>query len=131
VPRLFISPKILIAVTVAALALSTAIAWGQKTDPLVGKWKMLATTPDGSQIPWGLTITYANGKYGATASSPSNEGEGPVKDLTVDGSKVHFRVPYEGEDYDIDLKLDGNSLVGTWSGNGETGQMKGEKITSS
>jgi hypothetical protein len=115
----------------AVLALSTGIARGQKADPLVGKWKMVSSTPDGNQVPWGLTITYANGKYGATASSPSEEGEGPVKDLTVDGSKVHFRVPYEEEDYDIDLKLDGSSLVGTWSGNGSSGETKGQKATSS
>ena len=127
------SPRILLATTccLVALALSTGIARGQKADALIGKWKMVSTTPDGSQVPWGLSISYANGKYGATASSPSNEGEGPVKDLTVDGSKVHFRVPYEGEDYDIDLKLDGSSLVGTWSGNGETGETKGEKVANS
>jgi len=113
----------------AAIVLSTETARGQKTDPLVGKWSMTSTTSDGDEIPWTLTFSYANGKYSAT--SAYDQGEGPVKDLTVEGSKVHFRMPREGEDYDVDLKLNGGSLVGTWSGNGMSGGTKGHKAASS
>src|ERR1700745_3134370 len=113
----------------AAIVLSTGTATGQKTDPLVGKWTMTYTPSDGDEIPWSLTFSYADGKYSATSSYA--EGEGPVKDLVVEGSKIHFRVPYEGEDYDIDLKLGGGSLVGTWSGNGMSGQTKGHKAAAS
>ena len=113
----------------AAIVLSTETARGQKTDPLVGKWSMTSTTSDGNEIPWTLTFSYANGKYSATSSY--DQGEGPVKDLAVDGSKIHFRVPYEGDDYDIDLKLNSGSLVGTWSGNGMSGGTKGHKAASS
>lgn len=110
----------------AALTIfSTILAFAQKTDPLVGKWKMSSTTPDGDQVPWTLTITYADGKYAATAAA--GEGEGPVSELKVDGTKLHFRVPYQGNEYDIDLKLEGDSLAGTWSGGGSSGETKGQK----
>lgn len=109
--------------------LSTGIARSQQTDPLVGKWKMLSTTPDGDQVPWKLTITYADGKYSATAGT--DQGEDAVNELKVDGAKIHFRVPYHGNEYYLDLKLDGDSLVGAWSGQGSTGDTKGQRSTAS
>lgn len=119
--------RVLAAITFCSLAilLSTNIAHSQQPDPLVGKWKMVSTTEDGSQVLWSLTITYVHGNYGATANT--DQGEAPVKDLKVDGSTIHFRVPYQGDEYDIDLKLDGGSLAGTWSGNGGSGETKGHK----
>ena len=57
----------------------------------------------------------------------SDEGESAAKDFKVEGSKIHLRAPYEGEEYDIDLKLVDGKLTGTWSGNGDSGQTKGEK----
>jgi hypothetical protein len=112
-------------VCLLAVLLSSRMALGQKADPLVGKWNMTSKTPDGDQVAWTLTITYADGKYAATSSA--GEGEGQVSDLKVDGANVHFRVPYQGNQYDIDLKLDGDSLVGTWSGGGSSGETKGQK----
>lgn len=131
VTRSSVSLKFLVAIIFCfvPVVLSTGTARGQKTDPLVGKWSMTSTTSDGDEIPWSLTFSYANGKYSATSSY--DQGEGPVKDLVVEGSKIHFRVPHEGDDYDIDLKLNGGSLVGTWSGNGMSGGTKGHKAASS
>lgn len=100
-------------------------AQAQQNDALVGHWKMLSSTDNGDEIPWNLSISYGDGKYSATASIES--GENPVKDLKVEGKTIHFRVPYQGNDYEIDLKLVGEKLKGTWSGNGDSGDTKGEK----
>jgi|GEM_PF-2493591 len=108
-----------------AVILIAGVASARQSNALVGKWKMVSTTDDGSEVPWNLSITYEEGKYGATSSADG--GEGPVKDLKVDGTSVHFRVPYQGDEYDIDLKLAGNKLAGTWSGNGASGDTKGER----
>jgi hypothetical protein len=51
------------------------------------------------------------------------------RNFKADGSKIHLRAPYKGEEYDIDLKLVDGKLVGTWSGNGDSGETKGEKAT--
>jgi hypothetical protein len=109
----------------AALLGAWSMAWAQSADTLAGKWKMVSVTPDGNNIDWTLSVTNSDGKYAATVVGA--DGEAPVKDLRVDGNKVHFRTPYQGEEYDIDLKLEGNKLSGTWSGNGDSGQTKGEK----
>jgi hypothetical protein len=102
-----------------------SMAWAQSSSALTGKWKMTSVTPDGNDIAWTLSVTNSGGEYAATAASA--DGEMPVKDLRVDGNKVHFRTPYQGEEYDIDLTLQGDKLNGTWSGNGDSGQTKGEK----
>ncbi|MGI9071010.1 MAG: hypothetical protein ACR2JB_06720 [Bryobacteraceae bacterium] len=92
---------------------------------LAGKWKMNSTTPDGNDVYWTLSITYKDGNYSATLSS--DDGETSAKDFKVEGSKVHLQAPYQGDEYDIDLKLVDGRLVGTWSGNGDSGETKGEK----
>lgn len=102
-----------------------SMAWAQSSSGLAGKWKMTSVTSDGNDIAWTLSITNSDGKYAATVATP--DGETAVKDLRVDGNKVHFRTPYQGEEYDIDLTLQGDKLNGTWSGNGDSGQTKGEK----
>lgn len=102
-------------------------AWQNKD--LIGKWNMVSITPDGDEIPWTLSITYQDGKYSATTGS--REGEAEAKDVQIDASTVHLRVPYQGAEYSIDLKLKDNKLVGTWSGNGDSGDTKGEKAATS
>ncbi len=91
---------------------------------LLGEWKMISTAPD-NDVPWTLTITYQNGKYDASAST--DESTGPVSDLYVEGNSVHFSVEYDGYDYAIDLKLEGDSLIGTWAGRGSSGETRGRK----
>jgi hypothetical protein len=50
-----------------------------------------------------------------------------VKDFTSSGDTIKFKVPYEGADYDIDLKATDDMLVGTWSGGGNSGKTSGTK----
>jgi hypothetical protein len=105
--------------------LCTGTAQAQEDSAVTGKWKMVSTSPDGTDVHWTLSIAYKDGIYSATMSS--DEGEGAAKDFKVEGSKIHLRAPYEGEEYDIDLKLVNGKLAGTWSGNGDSGETKGEK----
>lgn len=118
----------LITTTVAflcAAVLGTRMANAQQNEQLTGKWQMDSTTPDGNDVYWTLSITYKDGNYSATLGS--SEGETAAKEFKVDGSKIHLRAPYQGEEYDVDLKLVDGKLVGTWSGNGDSGETKGEK----
>ncbi len=93
---------------------------------LLGKWNMTSTAPK-NYVPWTLTIDYKDGKYAAISSTADSTG--PVKDFRVDGNALHFSVEYQGGEYDIDLKLQGDSLTGTWSGQGDSGETKGSKTS--
>ncbi len=108
-----------------AMLLCTSAAHAQQNEQLTGKWNMVSTTPDGNDIAWTLSITYKDGNYSAMIGG--DQGETTANDFRVEGSKVHMRVPYRGEEYDIDLSLKEDKLVGTWSGNGDSGTTKGEK----
>ncbi len=110
---------------IACLAFYVGLCLAQQNSQLPGKWNMVSLTPDGDQIAWTLSIANGDGKYSATVDG--NDGPSAAKDLKVEGSKVHFRTTYQDEDYDIDLKLDGDKLAGTWSGNGNSGETRGTK----
>ncbi|HEY7303981.1 MAG TPA: hypothetical protein VH601_07705 [Bryobacteraceae bacterium] len=117
------------ALCVAFTICLSGLCYSQKSAEITGKWSMVSITPDGDQIPWTLSINNDNGKY--TATVEGNEGRSSARDIKVDGVTVHFRTTYQDEDYDVDLKLQENRLVGTWSGNGESGETQGTRATGS
>src|SRR5580765_2455283 len=98
---------------IALIFCLSALCYSQKSAKISGKWSMVSVTPDGDQVPWTLSISNDNGKY--TATIEGKEGQSPAKDVRVDGATIHLRTTYQDEDYDIDLKLEENRLVGTWS----------------
>jgi hypothetical protein len=95
---------------------------------LVGAWNMNSLTPDGDSVPWKLTLKQQDGKW--VGSIASDQGQNPISNVKVDGTKIHFTTPYQGEYYDQDLELQGGKLVGTWSGNGNSGKTTGERAAS-
>jgi hypothetical protein len=97
---------------------------GQDYKSLVGKWNMTSET-DGDSVRWVLALKDVDGKL--AASLVASEGELPAKDFTYTDGVLKFKVPYEGEEYDIELKIDGEKLAGTWSGNGASGRTSGLK----
>lgn len=111
-----------------ALVLCTGMAHAQEDSAVTGKWNMVSSTPDGADVHWTLSISYKDGTYSAMMGS--QEGESAAKDFEVKGSKIHLRAPYQGEEYDVDLRLVNGNLTGTWSGNGDSGETKGEKAAS-
>jgi len=107
------------------LAAATMCAFAQDHKTLVGKWNMTSET-SGDPVNWTLVFKEDNGKL--TAVLAAGEGEQPVKDLSYTNGVLKFKVPYQGEYYDIDLKQNGEKLDGTWSGmNGDSGKTSGTK----
>jgi len=121
-----VSRKLYASFAVLALMLGVyaTLAWADDAG-LAGKWKMVAISPDGNEVPWTLTISYADGKYSGTLNS--DQGEVPAKDFKTDGTMVSMTTPYEGNDYEVKLKLVDGKLKGTWSGGGDSGDVHGEK----
>ena len=103
-------------------------AEAQQSSSLAGQWKMISSSPDGNEISWTLTIRYKDGSYSASMST--GQGDEQPRNFKVDGDDVSMGVTYEGDEYEIKLKRSGDKLVGTWSGNGNSGDTKGERTSS-
>jgi hypothetical protein len=123
-------PIMLLSMAMAAMSLlAPSFQAQEKTHTSVaGVWKMTSETPDGDSLPWNLTIKQQDGKWAAT--SGTDQGETAVKDFTVTGNKIHFKAPYQDQDYDIDLTLTGDKLEGTWSGGSDSGKTSGTRASS-
>jgi len=107
---------------VAAMMALSALAQDQKA--LLGKWNMTSET-DGDPVAWTLVVKENDGQL--TAVVGTDEGAPPVKDFTYANGVLKFKVPYQGEYYDIELKSNGEKLDGKWSGKGDSGKTSGIK----
>lgn len=126
-----------IALIFAAASLLAVVALAQNADKhsgadhtdqsvVVGTWDMTSETPDGN-LNWKLVVK--QDQAGAlTATRKTSEGdEATVRQFAVKGAEVKFQVPYQEQYYDVDLRLTGDKLDGTWSGNGSSGRTYGTK----
>lgn len=111
----------------ALVLLLTSPISAQESGSLAGNWKMVSSTSDGTEVPWTLTIHYKDGNY--SASVATDQGEQEPKSFKVEGDTVTMQVSYQGENYEIKLKHSGEKLTGTWSGNGDSGDTKGERAS--
>ena len=111
---------VLAALVLAALPLALAA----DAPKAVGTWDVVAQTPNG-EMPSVLTIK-------ATASGVKAEFELDgaariVSDEKLVGEVLTFKVQHEGGVYDVEAKITGDTLEGTWQGNGASGTMKAKR----
>lgn len=117
-----ITRRVLAICLLTCLAVVSALAQDYKA--LIGKWNMTSET-DSDSVNWTLVIKESDGKLAAFLSS--DQGEMAAKDFTYVDGVLKFKAPYEGQDYDIELKATAEKLVGTWSGGGASGKTTGTK----
>jgi hypothetical protein len=115
-----------LAIALAVFVISLCIG-AQDHSALAGKWSMTSESDDGS-VAWTLTIKEDAGKL--TGMLATDGPETPAKDLTFTDGVLKFVAPYQGADYDIELKLQADKLVGTWSGGGNDGKTTGMRVKS-
>jgi hypothetical protein len=113
-----------IAVICVAAVIFTISAVAQNYKSLIGTWKMTSET-DGDPVEWSLVLREVDGKLAAFLTTDS--GEQAAKGFTYSEGVLKFQAPYEGESYDIELKVSGDKLDGTWSGNGNSGKTSGAR----
>jgi len=106
----------------ASLAIVSLLAQNYK--PLLGKWTMTSET-EGDAVVWSLLLKETDGKL--PGSLIAGNDEMPAKDFSYTEGVLKFKVPYDGQEYDIELKADGAKLAGAWSGNGASGKTTGTK----
>ena len=119
------STRRLLLAVLALLMAAFALQAGDDSQPLVGKWNMVSITPDGENLKWVLIIKEVEGKL--TGSLASEDGEASTKDFSFADGVVKFQAPYQGEYYEIELKLADGQLNGTWSNGSDSGKTTGTK----
>jgi hypothetical protein len=107
-----------------AIMVLAVSAPAQDYKPLIGNWNMTSES-DGDPVKWTLILKESEGKL--TADLGTEEGKQPAKDLTFADGVLKFKAPYQGSDYDIELKATADKLDGTWSGGGGSGKTSGTK----
>jgi hypothetical protein len=114
------------AVLVVAAVVATAIPLALAADApkAVGTWDIVAKTPNG-EMPSVLTIKAAEG--GVKAEFELDGVSRTVTDEKLDGDVLKLKVEYEGNVYDVEARITGDTLEGTWQGNGYSGTLTGRR----
>lgn len=118
-------PRLAMALTIALFLASFCLLAQAGNEGLAGTWNMVSLTPDGDKVPFTLIIKEQEGKLTGTLKIESGEAE--AKDFTVTNGVIKFQAPYQGDYYDIELKLVEGKLTGKWYGGGTEGEISGTK----
>ncbi len=111
-------------VALAVLTLAAPLARAADAPKAAGTWDVVSTTPQGEMTSV-LTVTIVDGQ-------PKLEFELAGEKRTVSDEKLAsnvltFKVEYEGGVYEVEARIDGDALTGTWQGGGYSGELKGKR----
>ena len=107
----------------AALAAGAAVAAAEDVKA-VGTWDLVSQTPNGPMNSV-MTIKSVDGKLKAEIELEGAKQE--VSDESLTGDLLKLKMTYEGVPYTIEGKIKGDTLEGTWEGNGLSGGLKGTR----
>ena len=109
----------------AALVLAAVpLAHAADAPKAVGTWDAVASTPNGD-LPSVLVI-----KEVAGALKAEMELDGVSRIITdekLEGDVFRMKVQYDGGVYDVEAKIAGDTLEGTWQGGGYSGTLKAKR----
>ncbi len=91
---------------------------------VVGTWDAVASTPNGEMASV-ITVKQVDGALKAEI-----ELEGAkqvVTDEKLEGDVFRMKVQYEGGVYDVEMKVTGDTMDGTWQGGGYSGTLKAKR----
>lgn len=111
---------VLAALVLAALPLALAA----DSVKAVGTWDAVATTPNGDMASV-LVIKQVDG--GLKAEMELDGAARTITDEKLEGDVFRMKLQYEGGIYDVEVKIAGDTLEGTWQGNGASGTLKAKR----
>ena len=115
--------KVALAAAVVSLSLLVPVA-NAGNEAMLGKWNCAASSSEG-ELPSTWVITE---KAGAVAVDVEINGLArPAQDVKVNGRTLTMTVTYEGGAYDVAVAFEGDTLAGTWTGEGRQGPIKGKR----
>jgi hypothetical protein len=118
--------RLALLLSLAFLAAAPAPAQGVAGEvPLVvGIWDAVVTTPEGD-MPAVISIRQA--ETGLKAEVDVAGFKRAVTNEKLEGSVLRMRVEYEGNFYDVEGKVEGDVLDGTWQGASYSGTLKAKR----
>ena len=119
-----IQSKRTLMILVAALAVVTPLALAGDAPKILGTWDALAVTPDGD-LPALLTITEKEGALEAEMDIGGMMRR--VEDEKLDGDVLTMKVIYDGAAYAVELKVDGDTMEGTYTGAAASGALTAKR----
>jgi hypothetical protein len=108
----------------AALLLALPFAFAADAAKAAGTWDVVATTPDGEMTAV-LTLKMLDGQ--PKAEFELNGVKRTVSDEKLQGDLLTMKVEYEGNLYDVEAKIDGDAMAGSWQGGGYSGELKAKR----
>ncbi len=108
----------------AAVVLACPLASAADGPKVVGTWDAVASTPNGEMASV-ITVKQVDGALKAEI-----ELEGAkqvVTDEKLEGDVFRMKVQYEGGVYDVEMKVTGDTMDGTWQGGGYSGTLKAKR----
>jgi hypothetical protein len=112
------TPLALLAVLLLA-SLAAPAAAGD--DAALGTWDLVAQTPQGEMT---AVLTLAKAEGALKAEIELGGVPRTVRNEKVTDGVLTMQVMYDGTYYDVEAKLDGDTMEGTWSGGGNSGTLK-------
>ena len=110
------------------LALIFACSLSALAADVAGKWNLTAKDPDDVSIKAELSIEQKGGQWYGSIKGP--EGSVTLRNIKVDGSTVSFDLDYAGAAVKIKMKLEGNTLKGTYTADeGSTGPVEATRAS--
>ena len=111
---------VLAALVLAVLPLASAA----DAPKAVGTWDAVSSSPNGDLT----SVIVVKQVDGALKAEIQIEGaERTVTDEKLEGNVLRMKVQYEGGVYDVEVKVDGDTLDGTWQGGGYSGTLKAKR----
>jgi hypothetical protein len=110
----------------AFVALSLLVpAANAGNEAFLGKWNCVAVSPEG-ELPSVWVVTES---AGVVAVAVEIEGSArPVQDVKLDGRNLTMKVTYQSVSYDVSVAFEGDTLAGTWTGEGQQGPIRGKRV---
>jgi hypothetical protein len=112
------------ALLLAVLLLAAPFALAADSPGAVGTWDVVATTPQGEMTSV-LTVKIVDGQ--PKAEFELGGMKRTVTDEKLKGDVLTLKVEYEGGLYDVEAKVDGDTMTGTWQGGGSSGELKAKR----
>ena len=113
---------LLIAAT--ALLLAAPFVFAADAVEAAGTWDVVATTPDGEMTAV-LTLKMLDGR--PKADFELKGVRRAVSDEKLEGNLLTMKVEYEGTLYDVEAKIEGDAMAGSWQGGGYSGELKAKR----
>lgn len=117
-------PKRTLMFLLAALAIVAPLALASDAPKVVGTWDAVAVTPEGD-LPALLTITEKDGAVEAEMDIGGMMRR--VEDEKLQGDVLTMKVIYDGAPYDVELKVDGDTMEGTYTGAAASGALTAKR----